>query len=216
MSTAIMLKDVKTAANQVLVNEVCERHSLFQLQCFVLAKEPTIQGKLQQCLREIKSRKITLDSLDLEIAEQEDKLILLDLDLEEINEVEANNKRNTIRKEVQLRSLERKRQSILASVEELKKREKDTSEELLFFCSAFDQLNKKEKLKSWDDPDVQKEYWDQKLHFEVNTRLLLRQLPDIELMKSIQCLHDDSRLKQKCLEMLRTQQPAGENPTLKK
>lgn len=216
MSTEISLKNVLTAAEIILKNEVVERHSLFQLQCFILAKEPTIQGKLQQCLREIKSRKKTLDALSLEIAEQKDGLILIDIETEEFNSVDALTNIAKSRKEIKLRSLERKRQSLTSSIQELKKQEKDTSEELLFFCSVFDQLNKREALKPWDDAEVQKEYWDQKFRIEVNTRILLGQLPDVELLKSIQCLHDDSQLKKKCLEMLRgrMQQHASQTPVL--
>ena len=76
---------VKESATKILANEVVERHSLFQLQCFVLAKEPTIQGKLQQCLREIKARNQSLEALDLEIEEQKDKLEIIDLDISEMS-----------------------------------------------------------------------------------------------------------------------------------
>jgi hypothetical protein len=198
------LVQVKEAAQVALSNEVVERHSLFQLQCFVLAKEPTIQGKLQQCLREIKSRKASLDALELEIGEQEDQLQLIDLDVETINEsvTPGCNNRDEQRKLIKLRSLERRRKSILASVKELKNKEKNISEEMMFFCSAFDQLSRREKPKPWDDVEVQKEYWSEKLRFEVNTRLLLHQLPDLELMKTILCLHDDSPIKQTTVKML--------------
>jgi chromosome segregation ATPase len=194
---------VKESANKILAHEVVERHSLFQLQCFVLAKEPTIQGKLQQCLREIKARNQSLDALSLEIEEQKDKLEIIDLDISEMPEKEINNKRSEKLKDIKLRSMNRQRKAITNSLKELEKKEKDIIVELQFFCSAFDQLNKKEKLKPWDDPDVQKEYWSEKLRLEVNYRLLIRQLPDIELLRTILCLHDDSPIKTGVLKMLR-------------
>ncbi len=55
---------------------------------------------------------------------------------------------------IKLRGLERKRRSAAASLKELEKKQKEISEELKFFCSAFDQLNRREKLKPWVDPDV--------------------------------------------------------------
>lgn len=218
MSTENELAVVKKAAEAALANEVVERHSLFQLQCFVLAKEPTIQGKLHQCLKEIKSRMSSLNAIDLEIGEQEDRLILLDLEVEEVEEAyeKSEDKRKALKKAVHLRGLERKRQATTNHILDLRKKQKDISEEMQFFCSAFDQLSRTEKLKPWDDPEVQKLYWSEKLRFEVNMRLLLRQLPDVELMRSIMCLHDDAPIKVKCLEMLKTapnpQNPALQNP----
>jgi hypothetical protein len=192
------LIQVKAAAEAALAHEVVERHSLFQLQCFVLAKEPTIQGKLHQCLREIKARKMSLDALELEIAEQEDLLELIDLDIADNNKGEGDR-----RAAIKIRSLERRRKSIENGLKELKKKQKDTSDELLFFVTAFDQLNRREKLKPWDDVEVQKEYWSEKLRFEVNARLMLRQLPDVELLRTILCLHDDSPIKQTTIKMLK-------------
>lgn len=198
MSRAI---DAARAAEAVLTNGVVERHSLFQLQCFVLAKEPTIQGKLQQCLKEIKSRKQSLDALELEIEEQHDNVKLIDLDADALGD--AGTDADQIRKEIALRRLARRKRAAVAHVATLKKKQDDLSDETLFFCTAFDQLNRQEKLKPWDDPEVQKQYWSEKLRFELNTRLMLRQLPDVELLKTILCLHDDAPIKVKCLEMLR-------------
>lgn len=199
------LAQVKKAAEATLANDVVERHSMFQLQCFVLGKEPTIQGKLQQCLREIKSRKSSLEALELEIAEQEDNLVVLDIEVEETNDKyeKSDDPRKELKRDVGVRRLERKRRATLAHLGDLRKKEKDISEELMFFLSAFDQLNRREKLRPWDDPEVQKQYWSEKLRSEVNTRLLLRQLPDVELMRSILCLHDDAPIKVQCLHMLR-------------
>lgn len=205
MSNVIHAKEVKTAASSILNHEVMERHSLYQLQCFNLAKEHTIQGKLQQCLREIKARKQSLDALSLEIEEQKDKIELIDLDISDIQAGIGQQSTTTSdkRKIIKIRSLERQRTSISNSLKDLEKKEIDILIELQFFCSAFDQLNKREKLKPWDDPEVQKEYWSEKLRFEVNSRLLLRQLPDIELLKTILCLHEDSPIKKAMLDMLK-------------
>jgi hypothetical protein len=186
-------------AEVILSNEVVERHSLFQLQCFVLAKEPTIQGKLHQCLREIKSRKMSLDALKLEVEEQEDALELIDLDISDVGKFNLCDKR----KELKVKSLQRRHRSVEYNLKNLKKKQKDISDEMLFFCSAFDQLNRREKLKPWDDVEVQKEYWNEKLRFEINTRLMLRQLPDVELMRTILCLHDDATIKQATIKMLK-------------
>ncbi len=206
MAEELNLAEIKTNIDSVLTNEVAERHSLFQLQCFVLAKEPTIQAKLWQCLRELKSRKLSLDAIELEIEEQSDKLELLDLELEqELKDAETGDPKSRTGKmrALKMRSIERKRKAHLSHLTELKCKQKNISEEALFFTSAFDQLSRREKLKPWDDADVQKEYWNEKLRIEVNTRLLLRQLPDVDLLRTIMCLHDDAPIKVKTVEMLR-------------
>lgn len=195
-----MTDQIKETINAILSNEVLERHSLFQLQCFILAKEPTIQGKLHQCLREIKSRKLSLDALELEIEEQRDNLELIDLDLVTLQNTEFTDEK---RKSLKIKAIERQRRSLENNINELLQKEKGITEEVQFFCSAFDQLSRVEKVKPWDDPQVQKEYWSEKLRFEVNTRLLLRQLPDIELMKTVLCLHDDSPVKKAVVDMLK-------------
>lgn len=204
MSDVIHAQEVKQAASSILVHEVMERHSLYQLQCFILAKELTIQSKLQQCLREVKARKQSLDALSLEIEEQKDKIELIDLDIADIQlSIGEESTTNDKRKVIKIRSLERQRTAILNNLADLEKKERDVLVETQFFCSAFNQLNKKEKLKPWDDPEVQKEYWSEKFRFEVNSRLLLRQLPDVELLKTILCLHEDSPIKKGVLDMLR-------------
>jgi hypothetical protein len=110
--------------------------------------------------------------------------------------------RELVRRDCHIRGLQRRWKAALGHIDTLRQKQKDISEEMMFFCSAFDQLNKREKLRPWDDPDVQKQYWSEKLRTELNTRLMLKQLPDVELMKSILCLHDDAPVKRSCIEML--------------
>jgi hypothetical protein len=74
---------IKDAIKSVLKEgDVADRPSLFQMQCFVLQKEPTIQGKLHQCLLELKSRDASLESIELEIEEQQDRLEVIDIDMQ--------------------------------------------------------------------------------------------------------------------------------------
>lgn len=42
---------------EILKKVPSARHSYFQMQHFVLGNEPTIQGKLWQCLLELKTKK---------------------------------------------------------------------------------------------------------------------------------------------------------------
>jgi hypothetical protein len=183
-------------------NDLADRTSLFQFQCFVLGKEPTLQGKLHQCLLELNSRKNALDSIELEISEQEDKLEMLDIDLQRKLRNVGLDEYAEKERGILIRQADRMKSATLIHIDKLKRQQQNIQEESSFFISAFDQLSKREALKQWDDPEVQKEYWNEKLRQEVNLKLLLRQLPDAETMRSILCLHDDSVLKKKTVEML--------------
>jgi hypothetical protein len=194
---------IKDAIKSVLKDsDLAERPSLFQMQCFILQKEPTTQGKLHQCLLELKSRQDALISIELEIEEQMDRLELLDIELERKTKITSSDEFFEREKAVFIRQNDRQRTSISNHIEKLRSKQKNIEEESLFWISAFHQLAKKEGLKQWDDPDVQKEYWNEKLRNELNLRLLLRQLPDLDTMRSILALNDDSPLKKKTIEML--------------
>jgi hypothetical protein len=198
-----MEKSIRDQVSSLLKdNDLADRTSLFQFQCFILGKEPTIQGKLHQCLLELNSRKNALDSIDLEISEQEDKLEMLDIDLQRKLKIVGSDEFAEKERGILIRQVDRMKSATLLHIDKLKKQQQNIEEESTFFVSAFEQLLKREALKQWDDPEVQKEYWNEKLRQEVNLKLLLRQLPDADTMRSILCLHDDSPLKKKTIEML--------------
>ena len=203
---------IKEAIKNVLKEgDVADRPSLFQMQCFVLQKEPTTQGKLHQCLLELKSRDVSLDGIELEIEEQQDRLEIIDIEVQrKIARIE-NDALGEREKGIVIRQGERQKIATINHIDKLVRSKKNIEEECQFWISAFYQLSKREALKQWDDPDVQKEYWNEKLRQEVNLKLLLRQLPDVETMRSILALHDDSPLKKKTVEMLQqyNQQIAG-------
>jgi len=52
-----MSRDIVTEMNKVLENDIVNRMSFFQLQHFIVNKEPTLQSKMWQCIREIRTRK---------------------------------------------------------------------------------------------------------------------------------------------------------------
>lgn len=127
----------------VLKNEPASRHSYFQLRYFLIGKEPTNQGKMWQCLRELKTRNESLCSLDLEVEETKDRLELLDIAVEKIknpqvssfgidspNELSELNKREQA---IKLRQIERQKKSIETSLQSLAERKKWLEEESKFF-----------------------------------------------------------------------------------
>ena len=61
------MSELMTAMDDLLKNEVVQRHSYFQLKYFLIGKEPTNQAKMWQCLRELKTRRQSLKAISLEI-----------------------------------------------------------------------------------------------------------------------------------------------------
>ena len=201
MDNSIM-KSINTLLKET---DLADRSSFYQFQCFILGKEPTMQGKLHQCLLELKTRQNSLEAIELELEEQQDRMILLDIEVKRKLKYQDIDEFAESEKEIILRQLDRQKKAILIHLDKLQRNKKTLEEEALFWINAFEQLSKKESLKQWDDPDVQKEYWSEKLRQEVNLRLLLRQLPDAETMRSILSLHDDSVLKKRIIEMLQNE-----------
>jgi len=194
--------------NTLLQHEVVGRHSYFQLKYFIIGKEPTHQSKLWQCLRELKSRQEAIKAIILELEDANDKIALLDIQAERINlkkypkKQELNLKEDSIR----LRRLNRQKIALLENIVKLKENLKNNEEEAAFFIQTFEDLEKVEKIKPWDDLGLQKEYWNTRLTEDINMRLLLQSPLDIELIKTILALNNDAPIKQKTLHILDSQQ----------
>lgn len=216
-----MNKELELAMNEVLSNELADRHSLFQLQYFVIGKEPTIQSKLWRCVKELQARQDSIESLNLEIEESSDKIMLLNLDIE--HEVSLNkgdlefNGFEDPKRKINIRRLERQKKSLNKTVQTLNKKIKYVEEESQFFVSAYKSLSEVETMKPYDDEKSQIEYWNEKLSQEMGLRGLIKQPLDIDLIKTILSLDDRAPVKKKTAEMLeRTQKQIIENQLLQK
>jgi hypothetical protein len=199
-----ILEEVKS----ILKNEIAERHTFYQLRFFVVGSEPTNQAKLQCCLRELKSRNTTLQSIQLEIDEIKDNKTLLLLDLDELlqqNE-EDYTEREKIEKMIGVRKLQRKLISLEKQLVDLERKQKYVLEECQFFIVAFREIEKIEPLRNFDELDVQKEYWEAKLGREFRTKLIIGQNIDHELIKAIDQLHDNSDLKMQIKQLIEKRQ----------
>ena len=192
------LKDIEEA----LKTDISDRHSFFQLRYFVVGKEPTLQSKLWRCLRELKARKDNIEAIKLEIEENSDQIELAKLDLEAIdngylsafgmdNDLRISEPRKTIQK----RQVNRKIGNLTNTLSLLKTRMKYAEEEAAFFIDTYTKLGGKEKLKTFDDPESQAEYWNTKLSQELEFKVLLGMPVDTELMKTIMALDDECPVK---------------------
>lgn len=194
--------------DEVLKFEIAQRHSYFQLKYFLIGKEPTIQAKMWQCLREMKSRRDSITAIELEIEETKDKIELLDISIEKesLYEISGKNPKESVllqrEMDINLRQLERKKKAGEKSLSELFERKKWIEEESRFFLETFKNLYKIEPLKHFDDVDAQKEYWSEKLSQKLNLKMLTHNQLDTELIETIIALPDEIPLKKQALGTL--------------
>jgi hypothetical protein len=196
--------------DKVLEHEVSQRHSYFQLKYFLIGKEPTMQSKMWQCLREMKTRRETLRSIKLELEDLKDKLELLDIKSKRIEQALSNsaNMDDLSRREneIELRRIERQKTSLLESQQSILEREKWTLEESRFFLETFKNLEKIEPLKHHDDLESQKQYWAARLTQKLNLKLLSKQAMDTDLVETIMALPDDMEIKKQVVNTLAMKQ----------
>jgi hypothetical protein len=192
--------------NDVLENDIAQRHSYFQLKYFVIGKEPTIQSKMWQCLRELRSRKDSFESMSLEIEETKDKLELLDISIERIKQEKEKNRGIDLLSEkesdIRIRQAERKKKAAISNLEQIEERKKSLEEESRFFLETFKNLQNIEPLKNFDDLDAQKEYWSEKLSQKLNLKMLTNNHLDTELIETIVSLPDEMPIKKQTLATL--------------
>lgn len=182
---------------EILKNNVVDRHSYFQLKYFVIGKEPTTQSKMWQCLRELKTRSESLEAIDMEIEEGKDNLELININVEKMKQ-----KEQTIEQQIRLRKLNRRKVLSENNLKKLEEKKIFLQEESKFFLEAFKSLEKNEKLKPFDDLDSQKEYWGEKLLQKINLKILMQVPIDTELMETVLALPDDIPIKISSLKSL--------------
>lgn len=181
------------------------RHSYFQMKYFVIGKEPTTQAQMWQCLRELQSRKATIDGLTLSIEETKDQIELQDIEHAKelhVHCVSFFNLHSGLPQElkdrekaIKCRQNERKKQQLQLSLAQLEDNLKFAWQEAKFFLQMFEAIRRTEPLKSYDDLDAQKEYWNERIAQQINLKLLLQQPLDTELVNTALALHEDAPIR---------------------
>ena len=194
--------------DEVLANDVVNRHSLFQLKYFVVGKEPTHQSKLWRCVRELQARRESIQALSGELENGRDELELCEIQLLRLRERQAVAVDDFDYRElvVLLRREERRRESIVRSIDTLGKKLKDAEEEAVFFLKSFQSLEQLEPLQPFDDMGAQQSYWNAKFAEELNLRALMGQPISYELVKSILSLNNDAPIKMQIVNTLESKQ----------
>lgn len=192
-------------------SELPDRHTLFQLEKFIIGKEPTAQAQLWAIVRELQARKETLESYDKDLADTEDNLEMFDIRIERLNrkinvlknmvpnpdiEEDANIDLNIIECEINIRKLERDKDSLIKAARKVNKKKDDLKIEMAFLAAGFEKISiKVGGMKPMDDEVAQKEMWNEKFLEEFNLRVVLQRPLDIEFIKTVLCLNDDSLVK---------------------
>ena len=199
MSTELIKK-----MDDLLKNDVVSRHSYFQLKYFLIGKEPTNQAKMWQCLRELKLRKDNLKNLLLQIEEEKDKLELHEINIIKLNKLKDQEIDEITAKElvVKQRQLNRAIEGVKNTILDLQEKQRFIEEECEFFLQTYNNIEKIEPIKNFDDIDAQKEYWGTKLLEKMNLKILLENNIDIELVETVLSLPDDIPIKQQVLNKL--------------
>lgn len=184
--------------------EVVNRHSFFQLRYFLVGKEPTHQARLWRCIRELEVRKKTLESLDVELEDINDKLALLEIEAERQMKRKLSDSDDLNRKEaeIKLRRLERKKASLRAAIQTNRRRKAETEEEAAFLATSFVKLEESEPLKPYDDLESQMAFWNAKVSQEIQIRQLMGIPLDPELVKTTLALDDRMAVKKEIVGAL--------------
>jgi hypothetical protein len=207
-------EDLLPAINQVLEKpEFRNRHTLFQLRYFVIGKEPTVQARLRKCLAELSARQETIENLRLSIAEARDDIELADIDIKRAEEARSgtlspfgiDNEPSELDKkawDIQIRKGQRRKQNLEKTLKRLGKTLQEAEEEAEFFLQAYQELEKVEPLKPYDDPQTNIEYWNERYTEEVKLRLLLQKPIDLELAKCLLAMDEKTPIRGQFIDIL--------------
>lgn len=211
VSTDGILSEIQAVVSRP---ELPNRPSYFQIKNFIIAKEPTTQSQLWSAIREMRSRYETIQALDLQIATCEDNLELVDVQLDLCKlrlkhyEAKATEKSKLLSRQqkIKLRKLEREKGAGQGSLTDLKERRTNAIDESAFILQIYKHLEQLEELKPFDDEQVQREYWNERLSEQFHTCVLLsRPFPE-ELIKTILVLPDDTPIKVHVTKVLEKRQ----------
>lgn len=207
LSTELIQK-VESVLNKV---DLPDRHTFFQLEKFVIGKEPTAQSQLWQIVREMQARLETVDSYRKQLEDAEDTLELFDIKIERHNRnlrlqcefPQSDHDLNLQECEINIRKLQRDKDSLILSAIKVKKKLKCVLEELAFLMAGYEKIVANHgEAKSLDDDEAQREMWNEKLLEEFNLRVVLQRPLEPEFVRTVLCLGDDAPVKQHVIKML--------------
>jgi len=192
--------------------KIPDRHTYFQIEKFIIGKEPTAQSQLWAILKELQSRKETVEQFHKDLKDAEDNLELFDIKIERLNRLIKNESSssnveesglNIKEYEINIRKLLREKESLIKSAQKLNKKLKGVLEEMNCLLIGYEKITSKyEELKDLDDEQSQKEMWNEKLLEEFNLRLILQRPLDPDFVRTVLSLHDESTAKKQVVTLI--------------
>ena len=157
---------------------------------------------MQKCLKEMEVRVTSIGEALMSLEDTKDDIELLNLKKINIEKKKTKNNINKKFKEIHLRKTDRKIDFLNNSLKSLNKKIKETQEEIEYFINKYKELEKIEPLKDYDDVSENKNFWNKNFSRELQLRLMMQKPIDLELMKCILSLNNDSPVKIETIKML--------------
>ena len=189
-------------------SELPDRHTFFQIEKFLIGKEPTGQSQLWQIVRELKARQETVESYKKQLEDCEDELELFDIRIERNNRLirdlakkdsDIEGEYNDLRIqecEINIRKLQREKEHLVKAARKVQQKLKNLMEEMAFLAAGHDRIVAiVGEMKPLDDEQAQREYWNEKLLEEFNLRVMFNRPLDPEFVKTVLSLDDGSPVK---------------------
>jgi len=190
-------------------SELPDRHTFFQIEKFLIGKEPTGQAQLWQIVRELNARQETVESYKKQLIDCEDELELFDIRIERLNrnirdlakiEIEPTEGEYPDLRiqecEINIRKLQREKENLVKAAKKVQQKLKNVMEEMSFLAHGYDRIVAVVgEMKPLDDEAAQREYWNEKLLEEFNLRVMFNRPLDPEFIKTVLSLEDGSPVK---------------------
>jgi len=188
-----------------------DRHTFFQIEKFIIGKEPTVQSQLWAIIRELQARIETVEQFEKDLKDSEDNIELFDIKIERLDiAIKEESKKNdaysdlNIKEyEINIRKLLRDKESLILAAQKVNKKLKSTLEEMGYLLAGYEKtVANYGDLKPLDDEQAQKEMWNEKLLEEFNLRLILQRPLDPEFIRTVLCLHDEAPVKRQVINLV--------------
>lgn len=206
-----MSNELTERVDKILAYSMPDRHTFFQIEKFIIGKEPTAQAQLWAIHRELQARNETRDNFLVELKNAEDQLELFDIKIErmdrqikdEAQKTELFTDLNIKELEINIRKLQRDKELLVKSARKVKAKLTSLLEEMAFLVAGYEKIVQQHgPMKPLDDEESQREMWNEKLLEEFNLRMLFQQRLDSEFVKTVMCLHDEAPVKKQVVTLI--------------
>lgn len=219
------MEQIITKTEEILANaNYPDRHTRFQIEKFIIGKEPTVQSQLWAIVRELKSRKEAVEFMQMDLRDAEDNIELLDIKIQKLdrkirklasNEDDSYNDLNIRECELHIRKLQRKKEQVVKTSQSANRKLKGIVEEMTYLIEGYAQITSTHgDIKPLDDEESQREMWYEKLLEEFNLKIILSRPLDPEFVRTILVLPDEAPVRKQMVSLLSYMQKGKASPKI--